>query len=79
MTLALMACEREQERYFERHVNHASQDAVARRFGPPRRAHELSTGGSVWSYQSGYGSDCTAYILRFDQAKVLRDWDERPC
>jgi hypothetical protein len=79
MTLALMACESEQERYFRKRVNHVSQDNVARRFGPPHRVQELTTGGTVWSYESRDRSDCTAYILRFDQAKVLRDWNERKC
>jgi hypothetical protein len=79
MTLALVACDSEQERYFKKHVNHASQDAVARQFGPPHRAQELTTGETVWSYESREGSDCTTYILRFDQARVLRDWNERNC
>ncbi len=47
MTLALVACESEPERYVKKHVNQISQDAVAQRFGPPHRAQELSTGGTV--------------------------------
>ncbi len=78
-TLALMACEGEQARYFKRHVNHVSQDAVARQFGPPHRAYELTTGDTLWAYESRQKSDCTAYILRFDQERVLRDWNERKC
>jgi hypothetical protein len=79
MTLALMACESQQERYLKKHVNHVSLDAVAKRFGPPHRAQALTTGETVWSYEFRERSDCTAYILRFDQAKVLRDWNERQC
>jgi len=79
MGLALGACESDQERYFKRYINRVSQDAVVRRLGPPHRTQELTTGGAVWSYESRTRSDCTAYILRFDQAKVLRDWDERRC
>jgi hypothetical protein len=79
MTLALVACESERERYFRKHVNQGSQDAVARRFVPPHRAQELTTGGTVWSYEYRDRSDCTVYILRFDQAKVLRDWKEQKC
>jgi hypothetical protein len=79
MTLALVACESEHEHYFKRHVNHVSQDAVAQRFGPPHRAQALSTGGAVWAYESRQRSDCTAYILRFDEAHILRDWNERGC
>jgi hypothetical protein len=79
MTLALVACESEHERYFEKHVNHVSQDAVVRRFGPPHRAYELTTGDMVWSYEFRHRSNCTAHILRFDPAHVLRDWNERRC
>jgi hypothetical protein len=79
LTLGLVACESERERYFRKHVNQVSQDAVARRFGPPHRAQELTTGGAVWSYEYRDRSDCTVYILRFDQENVLRDWNERTC
>jgi hypothetical protein len=76
---ALVACEGQQERYFRKNVNRTSQDAVARQFGPPHRAQELSTGDTVWAYESRDRSDCTTYILRFDQKKVLRDWKARAC
>jgi hypothetical protein len=79
MTLALVACESRQERYFRKHVNQRSQDAVANQFGPPHRAQELTTGETVWVYESRDRSDCMAYILRFDQAKVLRDWKAQKC
>jgi hypothetical protein len=79
LTLALVACEGQQERYFRRHVNRVSQDGVAKQFGPPHRAQELTTGETVWAYESRDRSDCTTYILRFDQTKVLRDWKERKC
>jgi hypothetical protein len=79
LTLALMACESEQAEYFKKHVNRISQDAVAERFGPPHRAHELTTGGAVWAYEYRDRSDCTVYILRFDQEKVLRDWKAQQC
>jgi hypothetical protein len=79
LTLALVGCEREQTRYFKKHVNTVSQDAVVRRFGPTHRAHELSTGDVVWSYEFRDRSTCTADILRFDRANILRDWNERQC
>jgi hypothetical protein len=79
LTLGLVACESEHAHYFKNRVNRISQDAVVRRLGPPHRAHELTTGGTVWAYESRDRSNCTAHILRFDQAKVLRDWNERPC
>ncbi|HSF32358.1 MAG TPA: hypothetical protein VLK82_18045 [Candidatus Tectomicrobia bacterium] len=79
MTLVLVACESEQARYFKKRVNQVSQDAVVRRLGPPHRAQELTSGGTVWAYEYRDRSDCTVYILRFDQAKVLRDWNERNC
>ena len=79
LLLVLVACENERARYFRKHTNHIAQDAVARRFGPPHRAQALTIGGTVWSYEYRDKSDCTVYILRFDQTKVLRDWNERPC
>ena len=79
LTLALVACESQLERYFRRNVNRASQDVVAKQFGPPHRAQELTTGETVWAYESRDRSDCTVYILRFDQAKVLRDWKAQQC
>jgi hypothetical protein len=79
MTLTLVACEGQQERYFRRHVNRVSQDTMAKQFGPPHRAQELATGETVWAYESRDRSDCTVYILRFDQTKVLRDWKARTC
>ena len=79
MTLGLLACASERERYFKQNVNQVSQDAVAKRFGPPTHTQELTTGETVWSYESRDGSDCTAYILTFDRTKVLRDWKEQKC
>jgi hypothetical protein len=79
LALGLVGCESEHGHYFKRHVNHVSQDAVVRRWGPPHRVHELSNGDVVWAYNSGSGSHCTAHILRFDRAQVLRDWNERTC
>ena len=79
MTLGLVACESEHAYYFKNRVNQISQDAVVRRFGPPHRAQALTTGDMVWSYEFRDRSNCTAHILRFDQAKVLRDWNERTC
>ena len=79
MPLALVACENQQERYFRKHVNRVSQDAMAKQFGPPHRAQVLTTGETVWAYESRERSDCTAYILRFDQTTVLRDWKARKC
>jgi hypothetical protein len=79
LTLALTACEGPQAHYFKKHINRVSQDAVATRFGPPHRAQELTTGETVWAYESRQRSDCTTYILRFDQTKVLRDWKEQNC
>ena len=79
LPLALVACENQQERYFRKHVNRVSQDTMAKQFGPPHRAQALTTGETVWAYESRERSDCTAYILRFDQKTVLRDWKERKC
>jgi hypothetical protein len=77
--LGLVACASEQERYLKQHVNEVSQDAVAKRFGPPTHTQELTTGESVWSYETRDGSDCQTYILTFDRTKVLRAWKEQKC
>jgi hypothetical protein len=79
MTLALVSCASQQERYLKQNVNQASQDAVAKRFGPPHHTQDLTTGETVWSYESRDGSECKAYILTFDRTKVLRDWKEQKC
>jgi hypothetical protein len=79
MILGLVACASERERYLKQNVNQVSQDAVAKRFGPPSLSQELTTGETVWSYESRDGSDCKAYILTFDRTKVLRDWKEQKC
>jgi hypothetical protein len=50
-----------------------------RRFGPPHRAHELTTADLVWAYEFRQRSTCTVHLLRFDPAHVLRDGNERTC
>ena len=79
MMLGLVACANERERYLKENVNQVAQDAVAKRLGPPTRTQELTTGETLWSYESRDGSDCKAYILTFDRTKVLRDWKEQKC
>ncbi len=77
--LMVTSCATRQERYLDRSVNQASQDAVAKEFGPPTQSQELTTGETVWGYRSNQGSRCKEYILTFDRQKVLRAWKEQKC
>jgi hypothetical protein len=79
VVLVVGACATPQERYFSEHVNEVSLDAVAKRFGPPHHQQALTTGETVWSYEYRDGPNCTAYILTFDQVKVLRGWKRQRC
>jgi hypothetical protein len=79
-TLSLTACTPWRMAYLRDAVDHATPDEITMRFGPPLAARELTTGETVWRYQSYQGDLlCLEYILRFDQAKVLRQWTRQGC
>lgn len=71
--------------------NHATQDDIVVKLGPPDRKQPLSDGREIWAYRytgsSVYGnqgnvygsSSCREYILTFDQSKILRDWVRQSC
>jgi hypothetical protein len=86
---ALFACSEFETAYFQSKVDQVTQDAVARRYGPPHKIDKLPEGRSVWTYFDrgsstiGYGYAlapmCNAYLLTFDQPGVLRDWNQQDC
>jgi hypothetical protein len=77
---SLTACTPWRMDYLRDAVNEATQDDITTRLGPPQAARELATGETVWRYESYQGDLlCLEYILRFDQAKVLRDWIRQRC
>jgi hypothetical protein len=71
--------------------NHATQDDIVVKLGPPDRKQPLSNGKEIWAYRysgssvSSYGGNvsgeswCREYILTFDQSKILRDWVRQRC
>jgi hypothetical protein len=78
--LSLTTCTPWRMAYLRDAVDHATQDEITTRLGPPLAARELTTGETVWRYQSYQGDLlCLEYILRFDQAKVLRQWTRQGC
>jgi hypothetical protein len=69
--------------YLRQAVNHATQDEVAQTLGAPARTQELTTGGTVWTYQyrgKGQGAKaCVEYIVTFDEEKILREATRQDC
>jgi hypothetical protein len=77
---SLTACAPWRVEYLRGSVNRATQDEITRRLGPPQAARELANGETVWRYQSYQGDLlCLEYILRFDQAGILRQWTRQGC
>ena len=99
IALALTSCATGQATYLEEATNRATQHEAAKRLGLPQLAWDLTTGETLWRYQSGFpsgavassisvagpgwviagSSQCTEYVLLFDQEQVLRAWRERRC
>lgn len=78
--LSLTACTPGRIAYLRDAVNQATQDDITARLGPPQAARELATGETVWRYESYQGDLlCLEYVLRFDQAKILRQWTRQRC
>ncbi len=69
--------------YLRQAVNHATQDEVAHTLGAPSRTQELTTGGTVWTYEYREKRQrvrsCVEYIVTFDQEKILREAIRRDC
>jgi hypothetical protein len=77
---SLAACTPWRIDYLRGSVNRATQDEITTRLGPPHAARALTNGETVWRYQSYQGDLlCLEYILRFDQAGILRQWTRQGC
>jgi hypothetical protein len=77
---SLTACTPWRMEYLREAVNQATHDEITTKLGPPQAARELANGETVWRYQSYQGDLlCLEYILRFDQAKMLRQWTRQSC
>lgn len=80
VAFSLTACTPWRITYLREAVNQATQDEITTRLGPPQAAKELTNGETVWRYESYQGDLlCLEYILRFDQAKILRQWTRQSC
>jgi hypothetical protein len=80
VAFSLTACAPWRMEYLRQAVDRATQDEITTKFGPPQAARELTTGETVWRYESYQGDLlCLEYILRFDQAKILRQWIRQRC
>ncbi|MGQ0811167.1 MAG: hypothetical protein ACT4OO_08065 [Nitrospiraceae bacterium] len=90
LALAIAGCGHFETGYFQGKVNEATQEMVARRYGPPHSAETLSDGRTVWTYfDRGSGTAsysgtvrktmCRAYKLTFDDHNILRDWNQLEC
>jgi hypothetical protein len=78
--VSLTACTPWRMAYLRDSVNRATQDEITTQLGPPHAARALTSGETVWRYQSYQGDLlCLEYILRFDQAGILRQWTRQGC
>jgi hypothetical protein len=78
--VSLTACAPWRVEYLRDAVDRATQDEITTKLGPPQAARELATGETVWRYLSYQGDLlCLEYILRFDQAGILRQWTRQGC
>ena len=73
-------------------LNRATQDDIAKRYGPASSKQVLSDGGEVWAYdyrsitstsgnqeQATSVSQCYRIIYVFDKEKILRDYKREGC
>jgi outer membrane protein assembly factor BamE (lipoprotein component of BamABCDE complex) len=72
-------------------LNHATQDDIAKDYGPPTSKQKLSDGGEVWAYDYRSSSEsgnqkradkvteCVRVICVFDKDRVLRDYRRERC
>jgi hypothetical protein len=78
--LSLTACTPSRMSYLREAVNQATQDEITTTLGPPQAARVLANGETVWRYESYQGDLlCLEYVLRFDQAGILRHWTRQRC
>jgi hypothetical protein len=85
-----VACAEFETGYFQGHVNEATAQAVAGRYGPPHKVERGEGSQTVWTYfdrgsaTSGYAGTarstyCRAYVLTFDRQEILRGWQQLEC
>lgn len=72
-------------------LNRATQDDIAKRYGPPASKQMLSDGGEVWAYdyrstittgnneQPSATTDCFRVIFVLDRDRILRDYRRERC
>jgi hypothetical protein len=60
MTLAMASCASWPAQYLKGAVNHATMDAVEQPLGRPHSTWRLTTGETLWTYQSGIPSGTNA-------------------
>lgn len=85
--LGLLSCTSWRAEYLGEAMGRANQDAVIMKLGPPMGERMLTNGDAVWVYrytgasvgQSGGGTWCQEYVLRFDSQKILREWNRQKC
>lgn len=73
--------------YLEEVNGRATQDEIALKLGPPMSERTLGTSETVWLYrytgaetnQHRGSTWCREYILRFDNQKILRQWNRQTC
>jgi len=71
--------------YLQDVIGEATQEDIVQQFGPPTEERELPTGGKVWLYRFkryspvASSSVCEGYELRFDDQKILTQWNRFSC
>ena len=72
-------------------LNQATQDDIAKKYGPPTSKQKLSSGGEVWAYdyrsttsagnqeQTTIATECHRAIFVFDKDRILRDYGRERC
>jgi hypothetical protein len=77
--VTVTACASWPDTYFRKAVNQATQDMVAKELGPPLLSRDLTSGEAVWSYEFRDRFGCNRYIVAFDRARILRQWQWQTC
>jgi hypothetical protein len=91
LTLTIGGCvffETNERRFLSHGQDHATQEEVRQRFGPPTLTKTAPSGEPVWVYQiydwqpgdnrvTAPGTLCNEYRLMFDDQRVLRRWTHK--
>jgi hypothetical protein len=75
---------------FKGRVNEATEEMVAKRYGPPHQIEQREGNQTVWTYfDRGSGTSsyvgtarstfCVTYLLTFDREGILRVWQQQEC